>query len=94
MGERLEPGHAIRLSAELFIPGRGATAGKGAGADAGPFARALLNAAELAEPLGPCWGRNSPPPELLSALGCASGADEATDEGGSARRSQGSLLAI
>lgn len=62
MGERLEPSHAIRLSAELFILGRGAAAARGAGADAGPFARAPLNAAELAEPLGPCWGRNSPPP--------------------------------
>lgn len=32
-----EQGHAIRLSAELFLLGRRAAAGKGIGPDAGPF---------------------------------------------------------
>lgn len=75
-----EQGHVIRLSAELFIPGRRATAGEGVGPDAGPFTRVLLKAAELAVLLELRWGRN--PPELLSALGCVSGADEATDDRG------------
>lgn len=55
-----EQGHAIRLSAELFIPGRRATAGKGTGPDAGPFTRVLLKAAEPAVLLELRWGRNPP----------------------------------
>lgn len=50
-----------------------------------------MKVAELAVPLGPCWGRN-PPPEPLSALGCASGADGATDEGGSAGTARAAFL--
>lgn len=75
-----EQGHAIRLSAELFIPGRRAAAGKGAGPDTGPFTQAVLS--------WPCrWDRarkGIPRTELLSASGCASGADGGKDEGGSA----------
>lgn len=66
-----EQGHAIRLSAELFILGRRAGAGKGVGARHGTL---HTNAAESGWAGCAAGKRVSPPcPELL--LGCASGAD-------------------